>query len=523
MPSEPVLYPLLLININSKAANAYGIPSILITNFTFDSVYSYLSINFPRSSNLCEDDAEDTPISPDILQPLVDRLLLGYRCAQLLVRLPGDIPIPSFTIDPKLPSHLWTNPELNSFHEEVKRTLSSDVSKLRLLPSIPFDNGSGNHKRLPRRVIQSPLIVRHPSADAYTTPGRGRILKSIGIPDHLCGNYTKVLVVSFGGQTFRKPNSRTHSQNHSPTNYLSRTQTREKAAFSELAVPPALPLKDLAIRLPSVVATESHLLVPGAPPAIKSLAAREESGIVSLSQEATRSPILLTQQDTDYAEHDPQFLPDSSWIAIVCGASTKKSPDDPTDDSDELPENFFLAPRDVYMPDLTAVADVLLGKLGYGTVSECVDAATPFVFVSRPLFVEEHGLRALLEREGTGVELSREMYEAGDWAGHIAIAYEAGRERKELRRVLGNDDTRKKECAQLARQIVEWVHEWQRLESDEPSEGQSTTSDTTTTKGLIASLSSHSLISTTSTSSTRSWMKSILDHLYTYRLHLFSS
>ena len=50
------------------------------------------------------------------------------------------------------------------------------------------------------------------------------------------------------------------------------------------------------------------------------------------------------------------------------------------EDGEELPENFFVAPRDVYMPDLTAVADVLLGKLGYGTVSECVDACTPFVY-----------------------------------------------------------------------------------------------------------------------------------------------
>ena len=48
--------------------------------------------------------------------------------------------------------------------------------------------------------------------------------------------------------------------------------------------------------------------------------------------------------------------------------------------AEDLPEGFYVAPKGVYMPDLTAVADVLLGKLGYGTVSEGVDACTPFVY-----------------------------------------------------------------------------------------------------------------------------------------------
>ena len=45
-----------------------------------------------------------------------------------------------------------------------------------------------------------------------------------------------------------------------------------------------------------------------------------------------------------------------------------------------MPEDLFLAPRDIYMPDLMVVGDVLLGKLGYGTVSEAIDSATPFMY-----------------------------------------------------------------------------------------------------------------------------------------------
>jgi len=56
---------------------------------------------------------------------------------------------------------------------------------------------------------------------------------------------------------------------------------------------------------------------------------------------------------------EASLLPDESWIAVVCGVSKEQL----EQDEDELPDNFFVAPRDVYMPDLTAVANVLLGKL----------------------------------------------------------------------------------------------------------------------------------------------------------------
>lgn len=83
-------------------------------------------------------------------------------------------------------------------------------------------------------------------------------------------------------------------------------------------------------------------------------------------------------------EEIPQLLPEG-WIAVVCGVAKNWGEED-------LPENFFVAPRDVYMPDVTAVGDVLLGKLGYGTCAECVDSCTPFVYgepfyLSSPTFL----------------------------------------------------------------------------------------------------------------------------------------
>jgi len=114
------------------------------------------------------------------------------------------------------------------------------------------------------------------------------------------------------------------------------------------------------------------------------------------------------------------------------------------------------------MPDLTAVGDALLGKLGYGTVSECVDACTPFVYVSRPLFIEEHGLRLLLEKEGVGVELSRASYESGDWAETIQKAWELGKEKKANKRkesLLGLSKSRQDQMRQLARVVLQWIEE----------------------------------------------------------------
>ena len=64
------------------------------------------------------------------------------------------------------------------------------------------------------------------------------------------------------------------------------------------------------------------------------------------------------------------LLPDDSWIAIVCGVSKEQWNAMDENGDEGLPEGFYVAPKDVYMPDLTAIADVLLGKLVSCIVSE---------------------------------------------------------------------------------------------------------------------------------------------------------
>ena len=404
----------------------------------------------------------------------------GYRHADLLLLLPGHIPIPSFHANPVLPSISWVDPAKNRFFPEVTDILKQSPYTSSLLPPID-ENGSPRQ----RAVKQAPLVVRHPSPDIYTTSGRARLLNSIGIPPHLHGSDTKILVVSFGGQVFKKPSSRSTSRTGSPvpakikfnSDYASPTRRiarrrkveRTDSSSSDDTVPETpdsevdLPLlghdnrpgmakvhqdKDdpcytlyshvgpdsldidyLHIKTngiatvghtPSLasdtnpvtdtphsqvqhsrLATPHHLLVPGAPPSnrprtrsvsclrhrtrelsvganagvditvcaatplLGSDADWDGSGTPAVSEVTTgNKPPETDEQECDTFNEPSQMLPDTSWIAIVCGASKSSAPNEGEKDTDnDMPERFFTAPRDVYMPDLTAVADVLLGKL----------------------------------------------------------------------------------------------------------------------------------------------------------------
>ncbi|RDB25650.1 hypothetical protein Hypma_006794 [Hypsizygus marmoreus] len=493
------------------AAKAAGIPSILITNFTFDSVYSYLSTPLldalspthhdhlsPTSGshhNGCLDLVPDVPVPICELEPLVEHIFVGYRCADILFLLPGCIPIPSFFVQPSLPSQDWVDVCSNEFHSEVIECLLRKPSTCPLHPSIPFPTPSPPHAKrsIPRTAIQAPLIVRPPTSttSVYTPEGRSRLLSSIGVPhDFHDPTRTKILIVSFGGQVFRtpsRPSSRRHSRSATPE--MSPTHVNGIAnAIPEMHLLPLVrepkisspqasssadhPLshadshEDIAPRL----ATPSHIWIPGAPPASKPSLTRHSSAEFRIPEVATIPPTpsgLIEAFDLnaggDESELDTRLLPDSSWIAIVCGVS-KDQWHGSHDKDTGLPDGFFVAPRDVYMPDLTAVGDVLLGKLGYGTVSECVDACTPFVYVSRPLFIEEHGLRLLLSREGVGVELSRYLYEAGDWASGVEEAWNRGKALKAKKRIDAANgigmDKRKTEGLDMAQQVVRWTQDW---------------------------------------------------------------
>ncbi|KAG8704965.1 hypothetical protein FRC11_009416 [Ceratobasidium sp. 423] len=397
------------------AANAASLPCALVTNFTFDSVYSYLGTLFidespsPESNSHHDNVAAselppDVPIPESVLAPLVDQIVKDYRCADLLLRLPGAIPIPSFSPNHPLPAPNWV-----------------DLETCRFKPESPAPTPRPRHHRNTSSVssvasLTASNVVNDPERlhAALASPTR------IATPSHI---YV--------------PGAPPASNPSSPL--LSTVRSNSAGpAFAQFFTPPT----------PSTEFSEP--LAPGAfveinPP--KDIYLTVPHSLPTPVDSAENSPI---EADLDL----PQLLPDG-WIAIVCGVSKNWGEED-------LPERFFVAPKDVYMPDVTAMGDVLLGKLGYGTCAECVDSCTPFVYVPRALFVEEHGLRMLMETAGTGVELPRERYEAGDWASAIEEAWALGAEKKITRRLLGarGDARRRRQGEQMAREFEAWLGLW---------------------------------------------------------------
>jgi hypothetical protein len=372
----------------SLAAKAAGLPSILITNFTFDSVYSYLSTPLIDKPTVPSTDGHLAPTSaqqsnfseliPDIpvpleeLQPLVEQIVAGYRCANILFLLPGNIPIPSFSRYPSLPAQDWICEKYNRPHPEVAQFLANSPQSYTLIPG-PSSTGL---TQIPRAVISAPLLVRSPDPSIYTTEGRSRFLSSIGIPLHLYdAEKTKILIVSFGGQVFRAP-SRASSRNHSRSNSPHPSPTRPDLNgtsnnYTPGPLPTTAPAKhlsgiDLGPVIQKPLVTPSHIWIPGAPPAHKSSSSQSSIQVPNLFTIPPTPPVNTDTSTLDFAISDEEdegseaaLLPDSSWIAIVCGVSKEQW----ATQSEGLPDGFFVAPKDIYMPDLTAVADVLLGKL----------------------------------------------------------------------------------------------------------------------------------------------------------------
>ncbi|KAI8059125.1 hypothetical protein BC940DRAFT_314371 [Gongronella butleri] len=311
------------------AAAGAKIPAVIASNFTFDEVYH----------GLCEGDALDKEIH-ELVQVVID----DYRNADLLVRLPGAIRIPSFEaaddLVPQTPIGATSRGIVNG-KLQLPFVSAANVASSRVdgIVSEPLQQ----LQRFDRRIVDVPLVFRK-----HHTP-RDKVLAALGIPKEIYESHG-VLLLSFGGQV-----------------------------LGQLA--------------------SYHASTPLPP----------------------------------------------GWICIVCG----------TPDGVDLPNLFYRAPKDAYVPDLTNAADVVLGKLGYGTCSECISTSTPFVYVPRPQFIEEYGLRKLMVDQGSAVELDRHDFEAGRWADAILRASKMPGTCREPARLVGHDGG-----PVAARTIEQFVAEW---------------------------------------------------------------
>lgn len=320
---------IVLLDGKSAAAARAGIPAAIASNFTFDEVYK----------GLCEGDELDQEI-----RKMVQVTIEDYRKADLLVRLPGAIRIPSFDDTENL---VPQTPVSATFPYHTKGV----VNGKRELPCTSLANVTSSkklqqqQKPFERRIVDVPLVFRKYHVE------REQVLEELGIPKEIYESH-KILLLSFGGQALGK---------------------------GEWVDP----------------------LPPG-------------------------------------------------WICIVCCAP----------EGVPLPRGFYRASRDAYVPDLTNAADVVLGKLGYGTCSECIGHGTPFVYVPRPQFIEEYGLLKLMQDQGSAVQLSREDFEAGYWSEAIEQASRLSGRCEEPERLVAHNG------GQIAAKTLErFVNEWRHYHS----------------------------------------------------------
>ncbi|KAF3907043.1 hypothetical protein AA313_de0205050 [Arthrobotrys entomopaga] len=106
---------------------------------------------------------------------------------------------------------------------------------------------------------------------------------------------------------------------------------------------------------------------------------------------------------------DPPPQIPSDWVCVVAGSTPTML----------LPNRYFVAPGDIHIPDVMKISSCVMAKLGYGTVSEVLGADVPLVYIPRCQFIEEYGLRNLVENwPGYGDRAERleiEFFEKGYW------------------------------------------------------------------------------------------------------------
>ncbi|KAJ3210024.1 hypothetical protein HDU67_005707 [Dinochytrium kinnereticum] len=370
------------------AAKILDIPCILITNFTFDAIYDWIS----RSGNLLDEQA-------------CASVREMYDSVGFLLRLPGTIPIPSFdnpsdcrrlsTTDEDVcdsPSVtagdlLWDNDPVTpatvakASHHIPSSLSSSDLTdpnhpttktpqaSHRRTPSMKQGDTTASWSPKPRpRLDRQQVVLDLPLVVRMQRRSRSEVRNQLGIPLD-----AKILLITFGG-------------------------------FAVGGTAESSKSKRGGIAATHIAETSSMSISDG------SLAFRNVTSLPQQSSTATSGGV-----DGWRAEG---LLPDG-WVGVFAV---------PTGAADVInhlgQQRFLAAPPGSYVPDLIGAADCVAGKCGYSTCAEVVAHGVPFVYVPRPQFAEEAGLLSNLMRPfGCCVEMPQEKFYAGEWAGYVLSAH----------------------------------------------------------------------------------------------------
>jgi len=147
------------------------------------------------------------------------------------------------------------------------------------------------------------------------------------------------------------------------------------------------------------------------------------AGISECQARSTRSALGLDSSSKvlllGFGGHTAQwslkdsYLP-SGWVCLVLGATETDMPS----------SRFKSIGFDCVVPDLISIADVALGKLGYGFMSECLSNGTPLVYVSRSCWPEEKYLQLYMTERNACIEMTATEYSSGMWERALTEALE---------------------------------------------------------------------------------------------------
>ncbi|KAF9194397.1 hypothetical protein BGZ50_006313, partial [Haplosporangium sp. Z 11] len=365
------------------AASAYGIPACLITNFTFDEVYRFLR--------------EGDPMDKDVIA-CADAALEDYKRASLLLRLPGSIDIPSFKDEIFVleRSNQW-NRGLHSGDSSLYGLRMDDLQ-------IHGAHAPNQQQRQGRKSSES----QEESMDDATPSGFLSPTNSVLTDASLSPN-----TLSYSRRKYPQQLSVDTGKNGSveyASDYSSFTfPQRRGEKLGRIAI-------DVPLVVRKAINTREDVL--------RSLGVDEETI-------RTKKMVLVSFGGQRLKQGWGNPLPEG-WIGVICGLPV----------SHELPDGFYRSPHGVYVPDLTHAADIVIGKLGYGTCSECIAHDTPLIYVSRPQFIEEQGLIKLMMNHGLPVEMTAEEFETGLWQRSILEADRLDQEEKEGRRLSSLENSR---------------------------------------------------------------------------------
>jgi len=84
-------------------------------------------------------------------------------------------------------------------------------------------------------------------------------------------------------------------------------------------------------------------------------------------------------------------------------------------------QNLILLPQRTMFQhaDLVAAADMVVGKLGYSTLAEVFQAATPYLFLQRRRFPESPALARFAEQRLVSGEITETEFEEADWPSRL--------------------------------------------------------------------------------------------------------